>query len=50
MAHDLIHIEILQSSDSPRKPVFGGTNIGLVQLKFGFDAVVSKLLNGCWLP
>ena len=50
MAHDLIHIAVLRSSDSPMKAAFGRMDIGVEQVMLGLGAVVSKLLNGCLLP
>jgi hypothetical protein len=47
MAHDLIHIAVLHSSNSPTKAAFGRMNIGVAQVKLGFGAVVSQLLNDC---
>jgi hypothetical protein len=47
MAHDLIHIAVLHSSDSPTKAAFARMNIGVAQVKLGFGAVVSKVLNDC---
>ena len=48
--HDLIHIAVLQSSDSPTKAAFGRMKIGVAQVKLGCGAVVPKLLNDCLPP
>ena len=50
IAHDLIHIAVLQSSDSlneSRLPVV--RNVGLARVELGCRPVVSKLLNDCLL-
>jgi hypothetical protein len=47
MAHDLIHIAILHSSDSPTKAAFLISDIGVAQVTLGLGVVVSKLLNDC---
>ena len=47
MAHDLIHITVLHSSDSPTKVAFARIDIGVAQVTLGLGAGVSKLLNDC---
>jgi hypothetical protein len=47
MAHDLIHIAVLHSSDSPTKVAFACMDIGVGQVTLGLGAGVSKLLNDC---
>jgi hypothetical protein len=48
MAHDLIHIAVLHSSDLPTEAAFARMDIGVAQVTLGLDAVVSRLLNDCW--
>ena len=47
IAHDLIHIAVLQTSDSPAKAASVVCNIGVAQVKAGCGAVVLELLNDC---
>ena len=47
MAHDLIHMAVLLSGDSPTKAAFARMDIGVAEVTLGLGAVVSKLLNGC---
>ena len=47
MAHDLIHIAILHTSDSPMKAAFARVDIGVARVKLGFGAVVTEMSNDC---
>jgi hypothetical protein len=46
IVHDLIHMGVLQSSDSSTKAAFK-SYVGLTQVELGCSTVVSKVLNDC---
>jgi len=47
MAHDLIHIAVLHSGNSPTKAAFARMDIGVAQVELGFGAVVSEVSKDC---